>query len=241
MKYMGGKHAIAKPLCYFLNQQLAPSQPFVDMFCGAVNIVIGINHKRDRYANDANPYLIALWQHVQNGGELPDVVTKEMYREIRLNKDDYPPWLVAFVGFGCSFGGAFFKGYARGLEYAIAAKNGCYAKRDGLKDVKLSCNSYANFEPPANALIYCDIPYRNTTGYKFGDFKHEEFYSWAHRMTEQGHSVFVSEYEQSIPEGWQVVWGRESVKGLRDSGGTQQKTREVLIAPSDLWVKSLLF
>jgi site-specific DNA-adenine methylase len=79
MQYMGGKHAIAKPLCYFLNQQLEPSQPFVDMFCGAVNIVIGINHKRDRYANDANPYLIALWQHVQNGGELPDVVTKEMY------------------------------------------------------------------------------------------------------------------------------------------------------------------
>ena len=44
-------------------------------------------------------------------------------------------------------------------------------------------------------MIYCDIPYKNTTEYSDGGFDHESFYDWAEKQSEP---VIISEY--AMPE-----------------------------------------
>ena len=44
-----------------------------------------------------------------------------------------------------------------------------------------------------NSIIYCDIPYFGTTKYK-DDFDHAEFWEWCRIKVQQGHKVFISEY-----------------------------------------------
>jgi site-specific DNA-adenine methylase len=48
---------------------------------------------------------------------------------------------------------------------------------------------------PSGAIIYADIPYKNTGGYgntKYGGFDHEAFYRWAREINQ---CVFISEYQ----------------------------------------------
>lgn len=39
MRYFGGKHRTSKLIAEYLNSQLDPGQPFVDLFCGSCNII----------------------------------------------------------------------------------------------------------------------------------------------------------------------------------------------------------
>lgn len=80
LRYFGGKFRIKKDLWRILSAATA-GKPFVDLFCGACNIVEGITTATERIANDNNPYLIAMWQALQQGWEPPAEVDEEMYHE----------------------------------------------------------------------------------------------------------------------------------------------------------------
>ena len=58
-----------------------------------------------------------------------------------------------------------------------------------------------------NSIIYNDSPYQGTTGYKTGQFNHEEFFDWCRLMKSRGNVVFVSEY--NAPEDFELVWQGE--------------------------------
>ena len=60
--------------------------------------------------------------------------------------------------------------------------------------LQISQKSYDEVEIKPNSVIYCDIPYENTTGYKSGDFDFKKFYDWASNQTEL---VFISSYHIS--------------------------------------------
>ncbi len=66
---------------------------------------------------------------------------------------------------------------------------------------------YKEVKIPQNAIIYCDIPYRNTSGYLNG-FDHEEFYKW---VKEQKVPVFVSEYNSPLTQ--VAEWEKRKKKG----------------------------
>lgn len=51
-------------------------------------------------------------------------------------------------------------------------------------------------------MIYCDPPYQNTSGYKTGDFNHDDFFDWCRFQKENGNVVFVSEYDAPFTEVW---------------------------------------
>lgn len=70
---------------------------------------------------------------VQNGYELPELITPDQYQLIKAHKD-WDPVLAGFVGFGCSFGGKWFGGYARnatGTNYALQSKAWLYPYYEG--------------------------------------------------------------------------------------------------------------
>lgn len=54
---------------------------------------------------------------------------------------------------------------------------------------------YKEMVIPNNSLIYCDPPYKGTRPY-IGDNKiiHKEFWDWCRHKRNNGHLIFVSEY-----------------------------------------------
>ena len=154
MQYFGGKALIAPELSKKINSLLKPDQAFVDMFCGSCNVILKIDPNRQRFANDVNHYLIAMWVALQDGWTPPSEITE-------------------------------------------------------------------------NSLIYCDIPYKNTTGYAIGEFNHVEFYKWAEYMKKQGHMILVSEYEKNIPPYKRVIWRKKSTSTAHIGKGID--TVEVLV------------
>lgn len=238
MRYFGGKAKIAKELSGVLNNYLIGNdKPFIDAFCGSCNVISKIDSNRIRIANDKHKELIAMWQWVKKMGveRLPTDVSKELYYYIKTSTTS-PDWLKGFVGFGCSSAGKWWGGYAtsdnKERNYAMNAYNSTKKKMVGLKDVNFVCGDYFDIViPSVPSIIYCDIPYKNTTGYIGGTFNHEQFYQWTYSMKALGHIVLVSEYEMNVPLDMvnNIVWRKESKKDIRDSEGIQQLTTEVLI------------
>jgi len=237
MQYFGGKAKIAKELSGVLNSYLIGNdKPFIDAFCGSCNVISKIDSNRIRIANDKHKELIAMWQWVKEMGvdRLPTDVSKELYYYIKTSTTS-PDWLKGFVGFGCSFAGKWWGGYGeckRGYNYAKGSANSLARKVVGLDNVNFVCGDYFDIPiPDTPSIIYCDIPYKNTTGYSSGTFNHEQFYTWAYSMKALGHTVLVSEYEMNVDEAMRenIVWRKESKKDIRDSEGIQQLTTEVLI------------
>lgn len=58
---------------------------------------------------------------------------------------------------------------------------------------------YREVEIKDNSVIYCDIPYQNTSGYGI-DFNYEEFYDWCKKQTVP---IFISSYE--MPSDFKIV------------------------------------
>ena len=235
MQYFGGKHRTSKLIAEYLNSQLDPGQPFVDLFCGSCNIISKVDPLRSRIANDKHTYLVEMWTAFINGKEFPTKVTREDYSYIKSNKDDDPA-LTGFVGFGMSFGGKWFGGFTgevskNGQDYLKCAVNSTKVKIKGLIGVDFFNREYYHVPIPHGSVVYCDIPYKGTTSYcksEVGSFDHEAFYLWAKDMIKQGCKVFISEYADNVPEDAYVVWSKESGTTNAAWQGSAKKTIEVL-------------
>ena len=60
-------------------------------------------------------------------------------------------------------------------------------------------NDYRDVPIPNNAIIYCDIPHRNTGTYnKAEEFDYDTFYNWCIEKKKHVYQVFISEY--SMPD-----------------------------------------
>ncbi len=60
-----------------------------------------------------------------------------------------------------------------------------------LERLEISNKFYDEILIKNNSVIYCDIPYKNTTNYQKNNFNYEKFYSWA---LKNKNAVFISEY-----------------------------------------------
>ena len=115
--------------------------------------------------------------------------------------------MVAFVGFLCSFGGKWFGGYAFNSKkdnYAARGSRVLVKQIENLKsDIVFTSQDYLTMPLEPNSLIYCDPPYRNTTGYK-DSFDHEAFYNWCRQKSKEGHTIFISEY--NMPDDFKCIF-----------------------------------
>lgn len=158
--------------------QVAGGDCFVSLFCGSCAVESKVQGFSRKLLNDRHEYLIAMLQGVQQGYNLPEHITLEQYRYIRENKDA-DPVLAGFVGFGCSFGGKWFGGYARnktGTNYAEQSKRSLLKDMATLQDAQFVCGDYRRLCIPPNSVIYADPPYNNTTGYTGDKFDTTEFW-----------------------------------------------------------------
>ena len=215
MQYMGGKSRISKQIAEILNSAINRDTPFVSLFCGSCAIESKVQADV-KILNDKHPYLIAMWQALQNGWMPPDVVTKEEYYRVKANMDENPA-LTGFVGFGCSFGGKWWGGYAkdkRGDDYCGQAKRGLLKDLVGIQSATFTCLDYHDVEIPDGAVVYCDPPYINTTGYTVGQFDTNEFWEYMRQLSKQC-DVYIS--EESAPDDFECIWSKEKVRTLEKS------------------------
>lgn len=212
MQYMGGKSRISKQIAEVLNSAINKDTPFVSLFCGSCAIESKVQADV-KILNDKHPYLIAMWKALQNGWTPPDVVTKEEYYRVKANMDENPA-LTGFVGFGCSFGGKWWGGYAkdkRGDDYCGQAKRGLLKDLSGVVNATFTCLDYHDVEIPDGAVVYCDPPYSNTTGYTVGQFDTNEFWDYMRQLSKRC-DVYIS--EESAPDDFECIWSKEKIRTL---------------------------
>jgi len=172
----------------------------------------------DKWGNDSNRYVVAMLQAVADGWVPPADVDLELYRRAR--RGEVPDHLRGFIGVGCSYGGKFFGGYARGKRkdgtpqnYARYASRSLMRQADGLSGARLTCSAYWEMDIPDGSYVYCDPPYARTTGYG-GRFDSAKFWEWADELSERC-MVFVSEFE--APAGWDCVWGAKATCQMNEN------------------------
>ena len=161
-----------------------------------------------------------MWQAVQDGWVPPTELSEAQWRDL---KDAEPSALRGFAGFGCSFGGRWFGGYARGggQNYADESARNIMRFEQHMGNVKFTRRPYTDIAPCSGDVVYCDPPYEATTPYSMG-FDHKAFWAWAENLAAQGVHVYVSEY--NAPEGWEVVWEKKR-RTMVDSNKTNKQTR----------------
>jgi len=228
MKYMGSKRRFAKHMLPIILKDRKPDQWYVEPFVGGANVIDKV--KGLRRANDINHYLIAMYKALQDGWVPPRNVTEEMYNDVRAHKRNFPPELVGYIGFSLSYGGKWFGGYRRdsiGLRnYSLEAYNDVMKQVPLIKDIIFEEGDYSDMYIPPNSIIYCDPPYRSTTGYK-NRFNHGRYWNWVRDMCKQGHQVFASEYE--APDDFKCVWSKETTNSLTKDTGAKKGIEKLFV------------
>ena len=217
MQYLGGKSKIRKELSKFLESVRIPGQAYFEPFVGGGWVLQEMSGKRK--ASDGNKALISMYQALQEGWEPPEFVSEQTYKEYQSNRNTDDP-MTAFCGFGVSFAGKWFGGYARSEGktcYAATSKRSLLKQLPLIKDVEFVQGLYNEHEPEG-MLVYCDPPYANTTQYgAFTGFDHKAFWEKMREWT-LSNTVVVSEYE--APEDFVCV--REFVSQMGLSVGDKE-------------------
>lgn len=202
MRYFGGKAKLAKDIVPIIQSHLGKHIGYLEPFVGSCNVIKDIQCSK-RYGLDKHPQLIAMWKKLQEGWIPPTTITKEDYDSIRKVGEDY---LKGFVGFGCSFAGKYWGGYAqssRNDNFCKAGKNSVLKKIKTLQDVTFMCFDYKNLKPN-NLLIYADPPYFKTTQYTV-EFNSNEFWDWCRKYS-KNNTILISEY--NAPEDFECIWSK---------------------------------
>lgn len=238
MRYLGGKAKIAKWIVAAIRPHIR-GRAFWDAFCG------GLSVSRELVAavgpglvTDTNPALIALYRAVASGWTPPSSITLEDYHAAKLLPDADPR--KALIGFGASFGGKWFGGYARSTNAKGGPRNHLDETSRALVEevaelagCEFACLDFLKTKPkPINMVMYLDPPYAGTEAYgATAPFDHTAFYelalAWS-RFTD----VFISEY--TCPVGRCVL---EFGHSLQLTGGQQTNARTERLyhlAPGDL-------
>ncbi len=236
MQYMGGKAKIARALVAAILADTPLRERWFEPFVGGGSVLQAAGaHFAEVDAADAHPDLIAMWSAVMTGWMPPSEVSRALYEDLRTAETSA---LRGFVGFGCSFGGKWFGGYAGehrrtfsgGASYGIVESAARSVGRKGAAFVacqaRFLLGSYADFEPPGGTVVYCDPPYVGTTGYHTGLFDHDAYYRRLAGWAGRGCAVYSSEYAApSVPH--RLVWEREK-RAILERGNNSRTVVERL-------------
>ena len=227
MHYMGGKSKSASRIAQIINSGLRPGQLYLEPFCGACCVTNLVRAKR-RVVADANLDLILMWSAIQGGWSPPMGLSEQKYEELR---DSEPSALRGFAGIQCSFAGKWYSGYARdpksNRNYTYNARKSLKSSMFSLHGVVFCCADYRSWKP-ADAMIYCDPPYRGLTGYIAGGKFDSDFFWDQVREWSKTNTVYVSEME--APADFKTVMDVQITGGLKSSNNRNVTRRERLFA-----------
>lgn len=242
MRYLGNKTRLAKHLIPYLTEHLTGDNWYIEPFAGACGMISQIDYP-NRIAADKDKYIIALMKAVSLYWTPPETMHEGMYKRVKANPDEYPNYLVGFIGYGCSYGGKWFAGMARGGDnkgkprnHVAESSRNLVKMRDGLQGIYFYVNDYTNFnnETTKGNVVYCDPPYSTGTRYK-EKFDTENFWQWVRELSKENY-VYVSEYE--APEDFTAIWQGNHKSGIDNKAASHKPTVEKLYIHDDGMVSS---
>jgi len=231
MIYLGSKRRIAKYIIPIILKDRCLDQWYVEPFCGGCNLISLVPTGIGKIANDINVPLISLLTAIKDGWVPPDFVSEDEYQAAKTLDDDNP--LKGFIGFGCSFASKWFGGYARNVKigtpnaervrnYGYGSKLALLKQAPLLSGITFTSGNYYDVDIPPRSVVYCDPPYLNTTGYKV-KFNHPEFYDWCELQHNNGHKVFISEYDMPSDR-FTKLWERQIVTNVTSRNAVKRPT-----------------
>jgi len=230
VQYLGGKTGSIKHIVPIINSY-TEAAPYLEPFCGGCSVVSRVQAPF-RAASDTHPYLIKLLKAVQQGWEPPSlVVSEDEYQDLKARPETHDPAWVALVGFGASFGGKWFGGYARegSRPFLAEAWRSLRKKMDFMADVHFGEGSYSEYTDLEDMVVYCDPPYAGTTGYSgTSSFDQEAFWQWC-REAAKRNTVLVSEF--TVPDGCETLWSADRKMDLRAGDGGVRTEKLVRVLP----------
>lgn len=214
MRYVGSKKRLAARLATEIKQRSNGRSIYWEPFLGGANSFSKIAPMFNQaYGSDSHEDLILMWKAARDGWVPPFIVSETEYAELRVAS---PSALRGFVGFGGSFGGKWFGGYARGGKNAdgtprnhqAESARAVLARVKEMKStgtyIKFRQANYSDYDVTSDYVVYCDPPYRSTLTYaQSGQFNHDDFWRWAERQHYNGALILVSEY--SAPSNWVAI------------------------------------
>jgi DNA adenine methylase len=229
MRYPGSKARYVKAISVYVAKNSGGRTEYLEPFLGGANSfsVIAPTFPVAR-AGEFNEDLALMWQAVSRGWTPPvDGISEAEYQNLRHSE---PSALRGYAGTGCSFGGKWFGGYARGgvqssgepRNHQAESSRAIAKQAPALHNAEVRHCSYTEWNPSANTVVYCDPPYAGTLKYR-DDFDHELFWTTARSWSESGALVLVS--EQSAPVDWTPVltFGRRNSTALADARTVTQE------------------
>lgn len=231
IKYVGSKARIAKDIVPIIQKCIDDNgiNVYVEPFVGGGNTLTEIKCKH-RFAYDKNYYLIDFWKALQSGWQIQnESMSKELYDDIRQNKDKYPTHIVALAGFCATYNAKWFGGYA-GIVHTKAGTIRNYydeAVRNVIKQVSaiqgvnFICSDYRDIKVPQGAVIYCDPPYKETTGYQ-DSIDYDHYWQWIRDVSKNNY-VLCSEYE--APDDFECIWYKDLTTTLDNASRSKATER----------------
>lgn len=243
MKYFGSKESIADYIVPFINSYIMVNdiETYIEPFVGGANIIDKVQCK-NRIAYDNNKYLIALFNHLKNDGELPDEITVEQYADCRAHYRSgdtyYPDWYIGAVGFLAGYKGRFYEGgYAttpsidedNPKSHYEEAKEELLFQMKSLIDVEFIVSDFSKLNP-THSMIYCDPPYAGVKGCNAvtKQFNHKLFWDKATEWSKNGDNIVLIS-EKEAPEYFDTLWEQDI---------TQAKSKKY--TPEKLFIHSSL-
>lgn len=221
IRYSGGKGK-AGSMIRTIQSLIEPGMIYWEPFVGSGKIIQYIKGCH-RYGSDIDAPIITLLQAIQAGWNPPNKVSEKEYRQLMSQRrEEFVTPMMAFAGYGCSFGARYFQGYARSkkstVNFAASARQALLRQKPLIQDVIFRIIDYRDLYwggsgPPD--ILYCDPPYDNTKacGSDQTRFDSKEFWKWAIKQAK--HSiVLVSEYSCPIPNA-QIIWEEKIAAGIR--------------------------
>ncbi len=218
---MGSKSRIAKYIVPIIQKYINDNHitHYWEPFVGGANIIDKIQCEK-KFASDVNEYLIELYKNLDRIQELPILVSKEHYSDVRTcyntKSDKFEKWYIGAIGFLASYNGRFFDGGYSGIVHTKAdtirnyydeAKRNLISQIPDLQDIKWACKDYREIKEIHNYMIYCDIPYKDVKQYNTSkNFDYDAFWQWV-RDKSKNNIVVVSECQ--APEDFKCIWQQE--------------------------------
>jgi DNA adenine methylase len=235
VRYVGGKSKLATGICEAILRRLTDQTVYLEPFLGGGSTFAKVApHFGTAYGSDVSEDLVLMWNALQDGWEPPTGVDDDLYESLR---NAEPSALRGFVGFGCSFGGKWFGGRARGgyqsngapRDHSAESARAATRVAKSMKHARICRQDYRDWEPKSGWVVYADPPYAGTQGYSAaGAFDSAEFWSVMGSWAANGALVFVSEY--AAPSPWEAVFTKRHIRSLQHGKDGRHPTVETLWA-----------
>jgi DNA adenine methylase len=183
-----------------------------------------------------------MYKALQSGWQPPLEVSEQEYKEIKFQE---PSALRSFIGFGASFSGKFFGGYARngrgddyvknaynslepkiGRNYALNAANSLKKKMRANKffETKFECIDFLTHDwSEKHGVYYLDPPYFGTTGYTH-KFDNKLFWEKVRELS-KNNIVICSEYK--APNDFECVLEIPTKTDMRTKNGQEVRIEKL--------------